>query len=546
MMQPIPGHRHQGMSRLAPRHRGKPIWVWGALSVLLSLAGAGPAHAADEAQVLRLRAEQLAARGQCAEALPIVREARRLDPLDALAALVEGECALRVGQSARAIQPLREARRLDPSLSAAILYLGIAHYELGQLEAAERELNQAEQLLPESAEVFLYRGLVLLRGADAVEAATSFERAAALSPDTVEPVASYYAGRAWQIAADRTRAEQALRRVIERAPGSPWAQQAEQALSDHLGRSKRRGLRGGITTGLEWDSNVLLRGQGSVIASGGEGDGRGFWSLDGGSELFRNLDWTLGVGASYYGNAHFDLKDFNLQVPIGYAWVDRAIGETSFARLQFESGFAWLGTDPYLFPITVTLSGHHRWADAGSGHAYFRYGRRDYRFPIDKKAPPQTPSPLIANVKKARDRDGSWYQGGYDHVLPLKGTLLRAGVNVGRYDSHREYTHTAITIAAGGHRELIWDLGLDVDLSYTAERYDNPSTFAIAPTPPSHPTSDRRDDIWKLQIELERDIAAWLKMTARYQFTDDDSNTPTFDYDRHIVGLYFTVSLGEK
>ncbi len=282
--------------RIRPRGMSKRVGVWSAL--VLALTGLGPARAADEAQVLRLRAEQLADRGQCVEALPIAREARRIDPLDASAALVEGECAMRVGQYARAIQPLQDARRLDPSLSAATLYLGIVHYELGDLNAAERELTEAEQLLPESAEVYLYRGLVLLQGADALAAATNFERAAALSPDTLDPAASYYAGRAWQAAEERVRAEQALRRVIERAPGSPWAQQAEDALSDHLGRSRRRVAWGGLTAGFEWDSNVLLRGQGALITSGGQSDGRSVWSLDAGTELFRNLDWTLGVGAS--------------------------------------------------------------------------------------------------------------------------------------------------------------------------------------------------------------------------------------------------------
>ena len=477
-MTPTTSHyRSLGMS--------KRVWVWSALVLAVAVAGLSPAQAADEAQVLRFRAEQLAGRGQCAEALPIVREARRIDPLDASAALVEGECAMRVGQHARAIQPLQDARRLDPSLSAATLYLGIVHYELGDLNAAERELIEAEQLLPESAEVYLYRGLVLLQGADALAAATILERAAALSPDTIEPAASYYAGRAWQAAEERVRAEQALRRVIERAPGSPWAQQAEDALSDDLGHSRRRVAWGGLTAGFEWDSNVLLRGQGSLLTSGGQSDGRSFWSLDAGTELFRNLDWTLGVGASYYGTAQFDLTEFNIQYPVGYAWVDRAIDEVSFARLQFESGFAWLGADPYLFPLTITLSGHHRWAEAGSGRAYFRYGRRDYRLPIDPTAPPQAPSPLVSNITKARDRDGSWYQGGYDHVIPLERTLLRAGVNVGRYDSERQYTHTAVEVAIGGRRELGWDLALDLNASYTMERYDHPSTFPISFTTPS-------------------------------------------------------------
>jgi Flp pilus assembly protein TadD len=68
------------------------------LAAAVLAAAALPALAADEAPVLRQRAEQLAASGRCEEALPRARRARELAPQDARAALVEGRCLLRLGQ----------------------------------------------------------------------------------------------------------------------------------------------------------------------------------------------------------------------------------------------------------------------------------------------------------------------------------------------------------------------------------------------------------------------------------------------------------------
>ena len=118
------------------------------LAALLLLAPlAGDAVAADEAAVLRLRAEQLAYDGRCDEAVPVLREARRLDPQDARIALLEGECFVRERQYLEAIEPLETARDLDPSLSEATLYLGMCHFQLGDYAKAEPELERATQEL---------------------------------------------------------------------------------------------------------------------------------------------------------------------------------------------------------------------------------------------------------------------------------------------------------------------------------------------------------------------------------------------------------------
>ena len=38
----------------------------------------------------------------------------------------------------------------------------------------------------------------------------------------------------------------------------------------------------------------------------------------------------------------------------------------------------------------------------------------------------------------------------------------------------------------------------------------------------------------------------WLSITARYLYSNSDSNTKVYDYDRHIIGGYFTIWLGER
>jgi len=108
----------------------------------LTLSGV-ESRAADEAQVLRLKAEQLAAEDRCDEALGVARRARALDASDARAALLEGQCAIRLRRYAESVEPLEAARRLEPGLAEATLYLGVAHFHQGELDAAEREVAEA-------------------------------------------------------------------------------------------------------------------------------------------------------------------------------------------------------------------------------------------------------------------------------------------------------------------------------------------------------------------------------------------------------------------
>jgi hypothetical protein len=118
-------------------------------------------------------------------------------------------------------------------------------------------------------------------------------------------------------------------------------------------------------------------------------------------------------------------------------------------------------------------------------------------------------------------------------------TELSGGFQINRYDARgREYRHTGYQIWLGGRRELPLGLAGELGTGYLHARYDNASSFE----PPG--SSRRRDHVFHVQALLERPITDYLKLSARYRYQRNDSNVKVFDYDRHIVGGYVTVSFG--
>ena len=47
-----------------------------------------------------------------------------------------------------------------------------------------------------------------------------------------------------------------------------------------------------------------------------------------------------------------------------------------------------------------------------------------------------------------------------------------------------------------------------------------------------------------VRLELERPITERLSVAGYWRFTENDSNTPVFDYGRHILGGALTLNFG--
>lgn len=506
---------------------GARLALWGgACAAALLLAGAPAAGADERADVLRLRAEQLAADDDCEQALEVLERARAVDASDARAWRLAGRCQLRLQRYGAAADSLARAAEIDPRLEDVAGLRGIALYHTGDLEGARAALERArDRGEGDPAEIDLYTGLVLLQQARVREAAVALERARRAAPGRVDPVASYYAGLAWRAADERERAEEALRRVTDEHEGTPWAREAERAL-------ERRRTRGGrpwalVRVGLEYDDNVVLRGDDVELPGeiSDEEDGRAVWYGEGGAELFRRGPWSGGLFGSYYGSAHFDLDQFDTHRPTVGGWVDRELGRHSRARLRADVGYAWVDYDDFLFDQRAELSFLHDWGDAGETELFV--GQELDNFFLH-----------LPDATAELNRDGLGVGTGVRHYLGLlDGDLvLRGGYRFQRFRAEStEYDFDAHRVSLGATAVLPLSLTWEVEGRYTWQPFEGHSILEADPG-----SDERTDQRWEAATTLRLDLTESWAVSAAYSYVDVDSTVGPFDYDRHIVGGYLT------
>lgn len=549
-----------------------PVAVLVFAGTLSASAASGAEPASDRVTVLQLRAETLAADGQCAPALEVLERARELAPGDAKLARVQGLCLIQLGRYGDAVLSLEQAKSLDPSLDGVDLYLGIARYHGEDFEGAASALEAARGRTSgpsEAAQLELYTGLLHLRNAENREAALALESARRTDPGVVEPVASYYAALAWEAADERRRAEEALERVRDLDPDSEWAAQANRALADTP--PPRRRFWGEVTVGFEYDSNVVLRGTGVALPSeiSGKQDIRGAFAANGGVEILRTENWSGGLMASYTGWVQDELDQFDMQYPTVSGWLDRRFGDSTIGRVRYDFGYAWLGNEPFVAAQDFTASVYQNWNRYGATEFSGRYVWNNFffaRFDVPGgtgtpgstcPAIPGTTPTLIWSVcgppgldeAVERNRDGHGLRLGFLHRYPIDffDTVLRGGYFYHRYFSRgTEYRFEAHEVQLGFDALLPFELELDVLGRFVYQPFDHPSTF---PTPP--PTTNgteyglksrrRLDKLWDVAVVLERDLGKYLTLAARYWYQNNISNVDAFDYDRSIVGAYLTA-----
>lgn len=543
------------------------------LGSVLAFMAAGPGGAATdpvEEALAAARADVDAGRCEQAQA--------RLAPVAGLenrARLLGGLCLIRVGRYPEALENLdraRGARDLSGSQVGDVeLYRGVALYHLERYAEATTALKAAEGLTSEPAELALYRGLIALRGGDNVRAAPDLEAAALLSPALTEPVASYYAGLAWQGAADRDKARAAFERVIAiDGEDGDWGRQAREL----LGATDPHPFSLAGSIGVEHDDNVILRGGATQFTSPdapsvarSQSDWRGVWTVDGGLQLVDRGGLGAGITAGYSGNAHVDLNEFDTHYPrIGGYVVDRLTPETT-AQLRYEFGAAWVDGNSFLRTQLAEAGLSHAWEKAGTTVVVADFLWNDLRFPsrnvLDGPGVPGGPcgnpnafcGPPGIDEGRARDRDGEGVGAALEqrYSVPLPQTfsgLLEALRVAGGYryryyvSQGSEWKHMSHIVSGAVELDFSFDVRLTSRFSYELRDFANPSTFPDRQVLDQQYTlsrSDRREHEVDVMLDLAKDLTPNLSISTRWSYLDNESNRIVYDYNRHIVGAYVNV-----
>ena len=537
---------------------------WGVWVAVVSLCGGASlgalpawADAADDVRVLRAR--QVAAAGDCRGALAIVGEVG--DAAHAGAAHLRGYCALQEQDFVRAVEELTRAKTSAPDLPGIDLDLAMARYHVGDLDGARESIEAASATSADKAEFHLYRGLLLLGpggSPDSAAGIAAINEARRLGGP--ESITSYIEGTEALRSADRAAADEAFDRVGELAPGTKWSKAAAelQAKMRRGGTPTRWGF---ARVGIEFDDNVVLRGEGVRLADeiGRDDDTRAVLILHGGQQLLAGENWSGGVTGTYYGSAHFELDDFNEHYPLLGLWLDRRIGEASTLRFRYDVGHAWVDGDPFLWSHEFTAAFFHDWAEAGRTKVFGTLYKYNYLFDTFDEVEAVGPlclasrcGPAGVDESRLRNRDGWGYIAGVDHLWRIGAleTEATTGLRWHRYDSRgTEYDYSGPELWLATETQLPWDLEFRTQISWMDLDFRNPSTYPRQLPPPGATfipmTTDRDDERIRALAELEWFFARRWSLLGRYTWTDNDSNVGVFDYDRWGVGIYVTYRFEE-
>jgi hypothetical protein len=322
---------------------------------------------------------------------------------------------------------------------------------------------------------------------------------------------------------------------MDAEPGGTWALEAKSllALQAERHRGGQTGLQrwASIKAGVAYDSNVVLLGSAvdrpDSISS--KGDVVGHWSMLLGAEFLEVKGYTLGAMASYTGNAHADLVSFDQHFISLSGWADRELRPTTLARLLASVGYGWFDEASYLVNFNLTGLVEERWGRWGTTRCTLGLKVDDYRYEL---------GPRFRSVVK---QDGVDVGFGCNHELPINlfsqfEPLGYAGYEfANNFADGIEWDQASHEIKLGLRTAFPYQVDLDVSGTYTRRDFRRASAFTL---PLSQAGPDREDDSFQFDLELSKEFRSQIEASVRYQYTDSGSNTPVFDYKRHVVGVY--------
>src|SRR4029453_4466663 len=255
------------------------------------------------------------------------------------------------------------------------------------------------------------------------------------------------------------------------------------------------------------------------------------FEAQGGLEFLRDEDQAAGAAAGYFGNAHDNVHELDLQYPWLTFWYDRRLGEDTWLRLQPFGGYAWLETDPFVIhgggppPITDAFTDRI----AGRLHSRLNYNDFLYRIRPDPAIELLGGLPLSESVRHLRNRDGLESETGVEgnFVLFPQRTTPRVGPAYIHYEAEgRDWDFQGSRSWVGATQVLPWHFLLDVVGSFSYLPYDHRSSYdqfffqryLLGAGP------NRLDRVWDVQGELSYPLTSWLEISARGQYTDSYSN----------------------
>jgi hypothetical protein len=286
--------------------------------------------------------------------------------------------------------------------------------------------------------------------------------------------------------------------------------------------------------GIEFDSNVTLESSEELsTAPTDESDLRMLWGAGLRYRAIAAENGALSLGYLYQQSEHDDIETHDVQSHLLYTSAGYRMTDAWTLRLDALALDSHLSGSRYLRSYSFRPAGFLSLGpELGIARLHAEFERAHYH-----------DEPVLASL----DRNGSSYEAGAEHYLPIpgwKGAWMSLGGRVGRTNTRAD--HDVLGFDGAFDRDtrgadlrfrlpIVRELEAEVLAQARWERYRNHNVidalFSLGAP------ERRRDRVLQTSLALSLPISAHAEVELRWRFTHQHSNVDVYRYHRHVIGI---------
>jgi tetratricopeptide (TPR) repeat protein len=382
-----------------------------------------------------------------------------------------------------------------------VLLAGILDLKTKQPESAQAWLKKAVVSKPQDATAHYYLGLSQQTLQQYESSMKNLEKAALLDKQFA-PAALYFSGVSYLQLNQPGDAVAKLEKLRHDYPNSGYAKEAEKLVARIEG-GEQRSFKIDLVIGGQYDSNVILEPNSINISN--EDDFRFYGQLGG------RVVWDpFAFGYNFYQNVHLELDDYNVQnhnIFVEVHHVDDYLGKPLEIGVRANSALTLLSNSLDYFNLSNALEPYLRreWSDAYTLGMNFHFQYENFR-----------------STDALRDNFGYGFT--FSYLVHLFSDRIFLGVknNFQLENASQEYDLFRFSNDA----QLAWEM---LTLQFSAQCGFDKYIYGRS-------VLSREDNKLTAGASVAKRIASFT-VTAGYQHIINDSNIPTFEYDRDIASL---------
>lgn len=382
----------------------------------------------------------------------------------------------------KATEELEAAIKDKPEDPLANLYLGVAYCNTGKEQEGEALLKKALKLDPGSARANYELGLYYYRRGLNEEARDFFESVQGAGPGELSELAGRH-----------------IKEIDSRKP-------------------KVRNWEASITTGIQYDSNVVLEPTGGPVQGGitNKTDWRAIVYLEGKYAFKVRENLSIVPTYTFYQSMQRVLDDFNVQQHLPGVYID--FNPIKNINLRTYYTFEYTTVDYRTYIISHSIQPVMTISEGKGYYTQLRYRYQWRNFNDTKLFPTNT------------ERNGFNSLLGVTQYIPLhRAVLLSLGYAYDKDMTEEDYWHYNGNAGEVGVRA---DFGRGWTADFTGLYYCKGYKGRDPAT-----EKRRRDITHTYSTNLTKRINTHWDITAGWMYEVNDSNIKVFDYERQIVSL---------